>query len=133
MYETPRSSFLSYQNSRDTVCNETIHHSPSCRRRIIERSTAPFVITRTGAECRRRDANISDARAILSRTSRFRVFLEKLCNDARRFTPGRTWFRIYASLHESDRIDSPRIHRSIGYKECRYRQGRCHCEVTLHC
>lgn len=70
-------------------------YRPSYCRRIIQCSTAPFAITRAGAECRRRDANISDARAILSRPSRFRVFLEKLCNDARRFTPGRTWLRTY--------------------------------------
>lgn len=72
-----------------------IHHSHIDHRIVAECSTAPFAITRTGAECRRRDANISDARAILSRPSRFRVFLEKLCNDARRFTPERTWLRTY--------------------------------------
>lgn len=85
-------------NSRDTIYNETIftiHNRSWYHCRIIERSTAPFVITRARAECRRRDANISDVRAILSRTSRFRVFLEKLCNDARCFMPGRTCLRMY--------------------------------------
>lgn len=105
------------------------YRSSYCRR-IIKCSTAPFVITRTGAECRRRDANISDARAILSRPSRFRVFLEKLCNDARRFTPRGAPGFVHTSLHESDKICSPWIHRSIGYKECRLQQGRCHREET---
>jgi len=129
VYEAPRSSFV--RNSCVTIYNETIftiHNRPSYRRRIIERSTAPFVIIAN----RRR---VSSSRREYFRRSRdplanvpfSRIFRKIMQRRATLCAPD----FVYISLHESDKIGFPWIHRSIRYKECREQQGRHHRE-TLH-